>query len=272
MIKIGDYMRKKILFLTGAGISQPSGIPTFRGESGLWNNHRIEDVATLSAFIRTPEIVINFMNDICNDLKDKKPNKAHYAIADLEKEYDVIVVTQNIDTLHEQAGSTNVIHLHGRYDEVVCRKCGKIHKNNDPIIYGEYSCSNCGSTEVKHNIILFQEMLNEIDFNKSYEESYDSDLFVQIGTSALVSPACDLVKHAKPERKRVEMNLSKSRPKPKDKFVFRHYYLGDIINTIDQFVIDLPLLLPYCRREELIQKPGLKDKDRYSNKSIVFRN
>ena len=78
-------MRKKLVFLTGAGISQPSGIPTFRGETGLWNNHRIEDVDTMSAFIRQPEMVTNFMNQISLDLIDKKPNKAHYAIAELEK-------------------------------------------------------------------------------------------------------------------------------------------------------------------------------------------
>lgn len=261
-------MRKKLVFLTGAGISQPSGIPTFRGETGLWNNHRIEDVATLSAFIRTPKIVTNFMNEICSSLEGKMPNKAHYAIAALEKDYDVIVITQNIDTLHEQAGSTNVIHLHGRHDEVVCRNCGKIHKNKEHIIYGEYSCSSCGSTNVKHYIVLFQEMLNESDFNKAYDEVYDSDLFIQIGTSSLVSPACDLVKHAKPERKRVEMNLTRSRPKAKDRFVFRHYYLGDIVDTIDLFVTDLPKLLPVCRRTEWNSE--LKDKDRYQNKPIVI--
>lgn len=261
-------MRKKLVFLTGAGISQPSGIPTFRGETGMWNNHRIEDVATMSAFIRDPKTVIDFMNGICHDLKDKSPNKAHYAIAELEKEYDVIVITQNIDTLHEQAGSTNVIHLHGKHDEIVCRNCGIIHKNENPIIYGEYSCSSCNSKDVKHNIILFQEMLNISDFNYAYDETYDSDLFIQIGTSSLVSPACDLVKHAKPERKRVEMNLTRSRPKAKDRFVFRHYYLGNIIDTIDHFIADLPKLLPVCRRVEWEKE--LKDKDRYKNKPIIL--
>ena len=80
--------------------------------------------------------------------------------------------------MHEQAGSSQVIHLHGRHDEVVCRNCGKIHKYNKPIIYGEHACPACNSTDVKYNIILFQEQLNETDFNLSYNEVYDSDLFI----------------------------------------------------------------------------------------------
>ena len=104
---------KKIVFLTGAGISAESGIPTFRGAiDGLWENHRVEEVATAKAIKEHPEIVYKFINELRNKYKDCKPNSAHRAIADLEKDYDVTVITQNIDNLHEQAGSSRVIHLH----------------------------------------------------------------------------------------------------------------------------------------------------------------
>lgn len=260
----------KIVFLTGAGISQPSGIKTFRGNNGLWNEQKIEDVATLSAFYSDPERVINFMNEIHKDILDKQPNKAHLAIAELEKKYEVVVITQNIDDLHEKAGSSNVIHLHGRANEILCLDCKHTYKNDSPIIYGKTECQSCQSKNIKHNIILFQEMLNLKDYNYAYDECYDADLFVQIGTSALVSPACDLVKHAKPERKRVEINLERSRPKSKDKFVFRHYYIGNVIDTIDQFIIDIPNLLPICKREEFQLGNGVKDKDRYKSSPKMF--
>lgn len=110
---------KKIVFLTGAGISAESGIPTFRDEvTGLWENHRVEEVATAEAIKNNPELVYNFINQLRFKYKDCVPNLAHYDIAELEKKYEVVVITQNVDTLHEQAGSTNVIHLHGNLNEV----------------------------------------------------------------------------------------------------------------------------------------------------------
>ena len=110
---------KKIVFLTGAGISAESGIPTFRDAvTGLWENHRVEDVATHRAIVEHPDVVYNFMNELRKKYAGCKPNDAHKIIAELEKDYNVVVITQNVDTLHEQAGSTNVIHLHGNLNQV----------------------------------------------------------------------------------------------------------------------------------------------------------
>ena len=105
---------KMIVFLTGAGISAESGIPTFRGAiDGLWENHNVEEVATAKAIKEHPDVVYKFLNELRDKYKDCQPNSAHKAIAELEKDYDVTVITQNIDDLHEKAGSTHVIHLHG---------------------------------------------------------------------------------------------------------------------------------------------------------------
>ena len=110
---------KKIVFLTGAGISKESGIPTFRDAGdGLWENCNVQEVATHSAIVRNPDLVYKFINELRNKYKDCTPNEAHKLIAELEKDYEVVVITQNIDTLHEQAGSTNVVHLHGDLSKV----------------------------------------------------------------------------------------------------------------------------------------------------------
>ena len=110
---------KKIVFLTGAGISKESGIPTFRDAGdGLWENCNVQEVATHSAIVRNPDLVYKFINELRNKYKDCTPNEAHKLIAELEKDYEVVVITQNIDTLHEQAGSTNVVHLHGDISKV----------------------------------------------------------------------------------------------------------------------------------------------------------
>jgi len=105
--------KKNILIFTGAGISQESGIPTFRDSDGLWNNCNVDDVATLNGYNRNKEFVLKFYNDMRNKLKDTQPNSAHLKIVELEKYFNVTIVTQNVDDLHERAGSTKVIHLHG---------------------------------------------------------------------------------------------------------------------------------------------------------------
>ena len=106
-------MKKKVVVLTGAGISAESGISTFRDSDGLWEQYRVEDVATYDAYLRNPELVLNFYNERRRQLFQVKPNEGHRQLVRLEEKYDVHIVTQNIDNLHEQAGSTNVLHLHG---------------------------------------------------------------------------------------------------------------------------------------------------------------
>ena len=111
-------MKKKLVVLSGAGISAESGISTFRDSNGLWENHRIEDVASPEGFARNPKLVLNFYNLRRRQLKDVKPNLAHEILAELEQDFDVYIITQNVDDLHERAGSKNVIHLHGELKKV----------------------------------------------------------------------------------------------------------------------------------------------------------
>ena len=264
--------KKTLVFLTGAGVSHASGIKTFRGNDGLWNDHPISEVATLKAYITSKEKVISFFNDISRDLSNKKPNNFHIKLAELEKEYNVIVITQNIDTLHEQAGSSNVIHLHGKYDEVKCMDCKKTFKNkreNYTILLNTDQCEHCHSYNIKHNIILFDEMLDGSIFHLAEDLAYDCDLYIQAGTSADVLPAANLYKRAKPERKRVLMNLESFYIKPKDKFNFRHYFLGRTEITIDYFIERISEMLPVCSRHDFKQGDGVKDKDRYSDKKGI---
>ena len=110
--------KKKIAVLTGAGVSAESGLSTFRGNNGLWCEYDPEEVASIQGWYRNRELVLNFYNGLRKRLSEVKPNAAHYAIADLEKEYSVTVITQNVDNLHERAGSTKVLHLHGEATKV----------------------------------------------------------------------------------------------------------------------------------------------------------
>ena len=116
-------MKRKIAVLTGAGVSAESGIKTFRDSDGLWENHKVEDVATIEGWYRNPGLVLDFYNERRRQLAQVKPNAAHLAIAELEKTYDVTVITQNVDNLHEAAGSTKVIHLHGELTKVRPENC-----------------------------------------------------------------------------------------------------------------------------------------------------
>lgn len=261
----------KLVFLTGAGISQPSGIPTFRDDGeGLWNNTPIEDVATISAFRADPQKSSDFMRELFLFTQNKKPNKAHYALAELEKHYDVIILTQNIDELHEIAGSTNVIHLHGKLTEHHClnTNCRRAWQSVENIEHGSTLCPFCFSSDIKYNVTLFHESLNAEKMKYALSVAHAADLFIQIGTSAIVQPACNISKHALPRRKRVEMNLRRS--DPKNKYYFQHYYIGNIVKTIDQFVSDIPAILPKCTRENYESAGILKDKNRYTKNNCKF--
>ena len=188
---------KNIVILTGAGISAESGLSTFRSENGLWNNHRVEDVATIEAFYRNPDYVHQFYNEMRPELFAAKPNAAHAAITTLQKKYPatVSVVTQNVDTLHEKAGNKNVYHIHGQINQIVCLNCGHVFET-----WGEVSsedvCEKCGATAMlKPNIVFFGEDLlcmNEVD-----RLLRTCDLFLSIGTSGVVYPAAGFVQIAK---------------------------------------------------------------------------
>lgn len=184
-------MKKKIVFLTGAGISAESGIPTFRGTvDGLWENHKVEEVATAKALRDNPELVYKFMNEFRNKYKDCKPNSAHKAIAELEKDYDIVVITQNVDNLHEQADSTNVIHLHGDLSKVRAVDNENLLFDYTEDITPETKIS--GHT-VRPHIVLFGEAVPNIE--SASKVLCDADICIVIGTSFNVYPAAGLVQY-----------------------------------------------------------------------------
>lgn len=180
---------KKIVFLTGAGISKESGIPTFRDAGdGLWENCNVQEVATHSAIVRNPDLVYKFINELRNKYKDCTPNEAHKLIAELEKDYEVVVITQNIDTLHEQAGSTNVVHLHGDLSKVRAIDNYNLLFDYEEDITPE---SIIRGHKVRPHIVLFGEEVPNIEIASNI--LCDADICVVIGTSFNVYPAANLV-------------------------------------------------------------------------------
>jgi len=188
---------KHIVFLTGAGISAESGLSTFRSENGLWNNHRVEDVATIEAYYRNQDYVHQFYNDMRPELLKAQPNPAHLAITELQKNYpaQIDVVTQNVDTLHEKAGNQNIYHIHGQINQIVCMNCGHVFET-----WGDVSsqdkCEQCGTIGMlKPNIVFFGE--NLLYMNKVDRLLQECDLFISVGTSGVVYPAAGFVQIAK---------------------------------------------------------------------------
>ena len=203
---------RNIVVLTGAGISAESGLSTFRGDDGLWEKHRLEDVATPGAFRRDPELVHRFYNMRRAKLGTVEPNPAHKALARLEQEHEgkVLVVTQNIDDLHERGGSKNILHMHGEILKVRCRSCAQVFDwsgDTDESV----GCPACGvAPSLRPHIVWFGEMpfcMYEID-----EALRACDLFVSIGTSGNVYPAAGFVAQvsALGQAYNVELNLEPS--------------------------------------------------------------
>lgn len=202
-----------IVVLTGAGISAESGIATFRASDGLWENHRIEDVASPEGFDRDPELVHTFYNgrrqQILSD--DIRPNAAHDALARLERQYPdgVMVVTQNIDDLHERAGSHNVLHMHGEILQMRCRNTGIVYPCKQDTDVAQV-CECCGQAgNLRPNIVWFGEMPFYMD--EIYSALSGCDLFVAIGTSGNVYPAAGFVEVARQSgAQTLEINLEQS--------------------------------------------------------------
>jgi len=207
-------MLKSIVVLTGAGISAESGIRTFRAADGLWEDHRVEDVATPEAFQRDPELVHRFYNARREQLlsADIKPNAAHRALAKLEQEFNgsTLVVTQNIDNLHERAGTSQLIHMHGELLKMRCSKTGEVEPWADSCS-PEDLCSCCGlSGSLRPDIVWFGEMPMLMD--EIYQALEQCDLFISVGTSGNVYPAAGFVQVASAAgAQTVELNLEPSR-------------------------------------------------------------
>ncbi len=186
---------KYAVVFTGAGISAESGIPTFRGKNGLWKKFDPEEVASIQGFMGNPKAFWNFARELI--LKTKaKPNAGHYAIAELEKMGIVkAVITQNIDMLHQKAGSKRVLELHGSLKFVDCLDCGKIYRWDDlvgRIERGEVVCDECGSPYLKPRIVFFGEALPKEVLSEAIEEAKRSDVFVVVGSSLQVYPAASI--------------------------------------------------------------------------------
>ncbi|MDR2834952.1 MAG: NAD-dependent deacylase [Bacteroidales bacterium] len=183
---------KHIVFLTGAGISAESGISTFRDSNGLWENYDVEKVASINGWYENPSLVNKFYNERRKQLETVEPNEAHKLIAELEKAYKVTVVTQNVDNLHERAGSTNIIHLHGELTKVCNEKKTVINNiGTKPIIDG--TLAEDGSL-LRPFIVWFGEAVPLID--KAVEIIQTADILVIVGTSLNVYPAAGLVNYA----------------------------------------------------------------------------
>ncbi|QES89503.1 SIR2 family NAD-dependent protein deacylase [Rhizosphaericola mali] len=185
-------MKTKIVVLTEAGVSAESGIATFRDSNGLWENHSVEAVASPAGWKRNSALVLEFYNQRRRQLKMVEPNAAHIYLAKLEEKYVVTIITQNVDNLHERAGSSHIIHLHGSLTEVKSEK-------NDALIYPWTKDVKLGDlaedgAQLRPNIVWFGEMVPKIE--DAVREAKQADVFIVIGTSLQVYPAASLMEYA----------------------------------------------------------------------------
>ena len=201
---------KKVVVLTGAGISAESGIKTFRESDGLWENHKIEDVATFEAWLNNPDVVLEFYNQRRKQLYECLPNAAHFTLAKLEKKYDVHIITQNVDDLHERGGSTKILHLHGELkkarstadENIIYEINGWELKKGDLCEKG---------SQLRPHIVWFGEAVPNII--PAAKLATESEIFIVIGTSLNVYPAAGLLRY-------VPENVSKFYIDPKGSEVF----------------------------------------------------
>lgn len=194
-------MKKKIVVLTGAGVSAESGVSTFRDSNGLWENFRVEDVASIEGWYENPALVLDFYNARRAQLAQVRPNAAHISIAELEKDYDVVVVTQNVDNLHERAGSTRVVHLHGELTKVRPENCfnemdgyseeSVFDIGTDPIYLGFVAPNGA---QLRPHIVWFGEAVPKITQAIDHVEA--ADVLLIVGTSLQVYPAAGLYRYA----------------------------------------------------------------------------
>ena len=237
-IGANDNMHSSIVILTGAGISAESGLKTFRGDDGLWKNFRPEELATPEAFAADPELVQSFYNERRRQLLSGtvKANPAHFALARLEAEFNgaITLVTQNVDNLHELAGSREVLHMHGELLRMFCVHCGGRFDIERDIASGD-ACAECGVTSgLRPDIVWFGEMPKYMDAIHAALES--CDLFISIGTSGNVYPAAGFVEVANQAGAHsVEINLEPSQVQSR----FAEHIYGKAGQVLPEFVDEL---------------------------------
>lgn len=190
----------KVVVLTGAGMSAESGVSTFRDSDGLWEQYNVEDVATPEGWMRNPQMVTDFYNNLRKQIVQKEPCLGHKLVAELENQYDVTVVTQNVDDLHERAGSTHVIHLHGELMKVTSsrdpnnsRYIRTLDKEHLIVKMGDYADDG---SQLRPFIVWFGEPVPEIE--RAATECMQADIFIIIGTSLNVYPAAGLTQYVQP--------------------------------------------------------------------------
>ncbi|MDE2620332.1 MAG: NAD-dependent deacylase [Sphingomonadales bacterium] len=201
---------RNIVILTGAGISAESGIDTFRSAGGLWERHRVEDVATPEAFARDPDLVLRFYDMRRAAIQQAEPNAAHAALARLDAQWPgaLLIVTQNVDDLHERGGARRVLHMHGEHLNAWCTACDVRSPWTGPLIHRP-PCPACGTPALRPDVVWFGEMPYQMD--EIYAALREADLFVSIGTSGAVYPAAGLVRAARDLGARtLELNLERS--------------------------------------------------------------
>ncbi|MBV1863974.1 MAG: NAD-dependent deacylase [Rhodobacteraceae bacterium] len=203
-------MVENIVILTGAGISAESGLGTFRDAGGLWEQYPLEQVATPEGFARNPALVHDFYNARRKNCAEAEPNPAHFALADLERNFkgSVLIVTQNVDDLHERAGSQNILHMHGEMGKAKCHICD-YHWHSPPELFAKTPCPSCTKPATRPDIVWFGEMPYHMVKIELYLQ--DADLFVSIGTSGNVYPAAGFVQQARlAGAQTLELNLEPS--------------------------------------------------------------
>ena len=201
---------RNIVILTGAGVSAESGIDTFRTPGGLWERYKPEEVATPEAFARDPDLVLAFYDMRRAAIQDKQPNAAHHALARLDAEWDgdLLIVTQNIDDLHERAGARRVLHMHGEHLNAWCLACDERSRWRGPL-RDRPPCPRCGEAALRPDVVWFGEMPYRMD--EIHAALRECDLFVSIGTSGAVYPAAGFVRSARDLGARtLELNLEPS--------------------------------------------------------------
>lgn len=223
---------KQVMILSGAGLSAPSGLKTFRNNNGLWEEYDVMEVCSATGFRKNPKKVLEFYNKRRKELANVFPNHAHKIIANLKKEYkdQISIITQNVDDLLERAGCEDVVHLHGFLPELRCLECENIfnikyENSNDKI------CPKCNSKNIRHNIVMFEEMAP--NYKILYEKLQNCDLFVCIGTSGAVLPVGEYAKICKES---ILNNFDKDKNLEKN---FTKVYIEDVISAIDKIQIDI---------------------------------
>ena len=224
---------QSIVVLTGAGISAESGLKTFRGADGLWENHPVQEVASYDGYLRNPKLVQRFYNERRQQLKDTsiQPNAAHEALAEFESQWfgNFLLVTQNVDNLHDRAGSKRILHMHGELTKIRCQRSGEIFDWLEDIT-DDLPCQCCGKTgTLRPHIVWFGEM--PLYMREIQKALAGCDLFVSIGTSGNVYPAAGFVRLVSPHARRIEMNLEATPISP----YFEKQLIGPASKIVPEF-------------------------------------